>query len=113
AGISIGNVSYRRCSRYIAQRALGADLTTAGKGILCAGWLKLFMPIIVMLPGIAAYVLYKNGALQEEMAPGGVLHADNAYSAILGRSEERRVWNMCIISRWANNYITLCSYFIA
>jgi SSS family solute:Na+ symporter len=63
---------------------LGADLKTARTGILFAGFLKLLMPIIVMLPGIAAYVLYKNGALQEEMAPGGVFHADNAYSAILG-----------------------------
>jgi SSS family solute:Na+ symporter len=42
------------------------------------------MPIIVMLPGIAAYELYKNGSLQEEMAPGGTFNADNAYSAILG-----------------------------
>ena len=78
------NLNYWGCNQYITQRALGADLNTARKGILFAGFLKLFMPIIVMLPGIAAYVLYKNGALQEEMAPGGVFHADNAYSAILG-----------------------------
>lgn len=84
AGIWIVNLNYWGCNQYITQRALGADLTTARKGILFAGFLKLFMPIIVMLPGIAAYVLYKNGALQEEMAPGGVFHADNAYSAILG-----------------------------
>lgn len=84
AGIWIVNLNYWGCNQYITQRALGADLNTARKGILFAGFLKLFMPIIVMLPGIAAYVLYKNGALQEEMAPGGVFHADNAYSAILG-----------------------------
>lgn len=84
AGIWIVNLNYWGCNQYITQRALGADLNTARKGILFAGFLKLLMPIIVMLPGIAAYVLYKNGALQEEMAPGGVFHADNAYSAILG-----------------------------
>src|SRR5690606_26709209 len=84
AGIWLVNLNYWCCNQYITQRALGADLNTARKGILFAGFLKLFMPIIVMLPGIAAYVLYKNGALQEEMAPGGVFHADNAYSAILG-----------------------------
>ena len=84
AGIWIVNLNYWGCNQYITQRALGADLKTARTGILFAGFLKLLMPVIVMLPGIAAYVLYKNGALQEEMAPGGVFHADNAYSAILG-----------------------------
>lgn len=84
AGIWIVNLNYWGCNQYITQRALGADLKTARTGILFAGFLKLLMPVIVMLPGIAAYVLYKNGALQEEMAPAGVFHADNAYSAILG-----------------------------
>lgn len=59
-------------------------MKTARTRILFAGFLKLLMPVIVMLPGIAAYVLYKNGALQNEMAPGGNFNPDNAYSAILG-----------------------------
>lgn len=84
AGIWIVHLNYWGCNQYITQRALGANLQTARKGILFAGFLKLFMPIIVMLPGIAAYVLYQNGALQNEMAPGGKLVPDNAYSAILG-----------------------------
>ena len=84
AGQWIVNLNYWGCNQYITQRALGADLQTARNGILFAGLLKLMMPVIVMLPGIAAYVLYKNGALQQEMAPGGHFNADNAYSAILG-----------------------------
>ncbi|WP_199117857.1 sodium/solute symporter [Pedobacter sp. ASV28] len=84
AGQWIVNLNYWGCNQYITQRALGADLKTARKGILFAGFLKLGMPIIVMLPGIAAYVLHKNGALQQEMAPGGHFNADNAYSALLG-----------------------------
>jgi len=84
AGIWIVNLNYWGCNQYITQRALGADLKTARTGILFAGFLKLFMPVIVMLPGIAAYVLYKNGALQQEMAPSGHFNPDNAYSAILG-----------------------------
>lgn len=84
AGIWIVNLNYWGCNQYITQRALGADLKTARTGILFAGFLKLLMPVIVMLPGIAAYVLYKNGALQNEMAPGGNFNPDNAYSAILG-----------------------------
>lgn len=84
AGIWIVNLNYWGCNQYITQRALGADLKTARTGLLFAGFLKLLMPVIVMLPGIAAYVLYKNGALQHEMAPNGNFQADNAYSAILG-----------------------------
>ena len=87
AGIWIVNLNYWGCNQYITQRALGADLNTARKGILFAGFIKLLMPVIVMLPGIAAYVLYKNGSLQQEMITGskdGAVIADNAYSAILG-----------------------------
>lgn len=83
AGQWIVNLNYWGCNQYITQRALGADLKTARTGILFAGFLKLGMPIIVMLPGIAAYVLHRNGGLQHEMAPDGKVIADNAYSAVL------------------------------
>lgn len=78
AGIWIINLNYWGCNQYITQRALGADLKTARTGILFAGLLKLMMPLIVMLPGIAAYVLYKGGHLPQLI--GG---KDGAYSAIL------------------------------
>ncbi len=83
-GMWIANLNYWGCNQYITQRALGADLKTARKGILFAAFLKLMMPIIVVLPGIAAYVLYKNGGLQTEMLTNGEFRNDNAYSAILG-----------------------------
>ena len=83
AGQWIVNLNYWGCNQYIIQRALGANLKTARTGILFAGFLKLMMPVIVMLPGIAAYVLYQNGGLQEAMSPGGKFSADNAYSSIL------------------------------
>jgi SSS family solute:Na+ symporter len=79
AGQWIVHLNYWGCNQYITQRALGADLQTARTGILFAGLLKLMMPIIVMLPGIAAYVLYKNGHLPQ--LTGG--SKDGAYSAIL------------------------------
>ncbi|HRE50514.1 MAG TPA: sodium/solute symporter [Flavitalea sp.] len=79
AGQWIVNLNYWGCNQYITQRALGADLKTARTGILFAAVLKLFMPVIVMLPGIAAYVLYKNGHLPQ--LEGG--SKDGAYSAIL------------------------------
>ena len=78
AGIWIINLNYWGCNQYITQRALGADLQTARTGILFAGFLKLLMPLIVMLPGIAAFVLYKDGHLPQLI--GG---KDGAYSAVL------------------------------
>ncbi|NII26054.1 sodium/solute symporter [Pseudoflavitalea sp. X16] len=78
AGQWIVNLNYWGCNQYITQRALGADLQTARTGILFAGFLKLLMPVIVMLPGIAAWVLYKNGHLPQ------LESKDGAYSAILG-----------------------------
>ena len=78
AGQWILNLNYWGCNQYITQRALGAQLETARKGILFAGFMKLFMPVIVMLPGIAAFVLFKNGQLAG--FEGG---KDGAYSAIL------------------------------
>nr|MDQ6904175.1 sodium/solute symporter [Bacteroidota bacterium] len=78
AGIWIINLNYWGCNQYITQRALGADLQTARTGILFAGLLKLLMPVIVMLPGIAAFVLYSKGMLPQLV--GG---KDGAYSAVL------------------------------
>ena len=84
AGMWIANLNYWGCNQYITQRALGADLKTARTGILFAAFLKLLMPVLVVLPGIAAYVLYKNGDLQSEMLTNGAFREDNAYSAVLG-----------------------------
>jgi SSS family solute:Na+ symporter len=80
AGQWIANLNYWGCNQYITQRALGANLQTARNGILFAGFLKLFMPIIVMLPGIAAFVLYKNGYFDSTVFNG---QKDGAYAAIL------------------------------
>lgn len=83
AGMWVANLNYWGCNQYITQRALGADLKTARTGILFAALLKLMMPLLVVVPGIAAYVLYQNGALQNQMLTGGVLNQDNAYSSVV------------------------------
>jgi SSS family solute:Na+ symporter len=80
AGQWIANLNYWGCNQYITQRALGANLQTARNGILFAGFLKIFMPIIVMLPGIAAFILHKNGYFDAETFGG---NKDGAYGAIL------------------------------
>lgn len=82
-GMWIANLNYWGCNQYITQRALGANLKTARTGILFSAFLKLLMPVIVVLPGIAAYVLHQNGSLHEQMLTNGEFREDNAYSAIL------------------------------
>jgi SSS family solute:Na+ symporter len=83
-GMLINNLAYWGCNQYIVQRALGADLVTARKGILFAAFLKLLIPIIAVLPGIAMYVLYHNGMFQTEMSDAtGVLKPDHAYPTLM------------------------------
>jgi SSS family solute:Na+ symporter len=82
-GMLIINLNYWGCNQYITQRALGADLKTARSGILFAAFLKLLMPVIVVLPGIAAFVLYQNGHFQTEMLQDGVVNPDRAYPILL------------------------------
>lgn len=84
AGMWVANLNYWGCNQYITQRALGADLKTARTGILFAAFLKLLMPLLVVLPGIAAYVLHQQGELQQQMLTNGEFREDNAYSAVLG-----------------------------
>jgi len=83
-GMWINNLNYWGCNQYIIQRALGADLKTARSGILFAAFLKLLVPVIAVLPGIAAYVLYQEGLFQSEMVnESGVLKPDHAYPTLL------------------------------
>ncbi|WP_022971925.1 sodium:solute symporter family transporter, partial [Xanthomonas maliensis] len=52
------NISYWGFNQYIIQRALAAkNIGEAQKGMVFAAFLKLLMPAVVVLPGIAAVVL--------------------------------------------------------
>lgn len=83
-GMLINNLAYWGCNQYIVQRALGADLKTARKGILFAAFLKLLIPVIAVLPGITMYVLHKGGMFQEEMMDAaGKLKPDHAYPTLM------------------------------
>ena len=80
----INNLNYWGCNQYIIQRALGADLKTARSGILFAAFLKLLVPVIAVLPGIAAFVLFREGMFQLEMVNEvGVVKPDHAYPTLL------------------------------
>jgi SSS family solute:Na+ symporter len=83
-GMLINNLAYWGCNQYIVQRALGADLKTARKGILFAAFLKMLVPVIAVLPGIAMYVMHTHGMFQTEMSDAaGVVKPDHAYPTLM------------------------------
>jgi solute:Na+ symporter, SSS family len=69
-GMWIMNISYWGFNQYIIQRALAAkSLAEAHKGIAFAAYLKLFTPVIVVLPGLAAVLLHPNLATPDSAYP--------------------------------------------
>ena len=85
-GQFVNNLNYFGCNQYITQRALGADLKTARSGLLFASVLKMFMPLIVVLPGLAAYVLFQENAdpaIISGITDAGIVKPDNAYPVLL------------------------------
>ena len=77
-GMWVANLYYWGFNQYIIQRTLAAkSLKESQKGILLAAVLKLILPIIVVIPGIAAYVMIKETSMYETFKP------DNAYPWLL------------------------------
>ncbi len=61
-GLWVANLYYFGFNQYIIQRALAAkSLREAQKGLAFAAFLKLLLPVLVVVPGIVAYVLYLQG----------------------------------------------------
>ncbi len=68
-GMWIMNLSYWGFNQYIIQRALGAEnIREAQKGIVFAAFLKLLTPFIIVVPGIAAFVLSQSPESSLEIA---------------------------------------------
>src|SRR5690606_3898417 len=86
-GLWIANLSYWGCNQYITQRALGASLPTARNGLLFAAFLKMLMPLIVVIPGIAVYYIIKTdmSAINPDLllTSSGAQDPNKAYSALL------------------------------
>ncbi len=77
-GLWIANLYYWGCNQYIIQRALASkSVDQAQKGLVFAGFLKLLLPLIVVVPGIVAYVLVSEGRLD------GINPPDEAYPTLL------------------------------
>ncbi len=78
-GMWIANLSYWGCNQYIIQRALAAkNIREAQKGLAFAGYLKLVIPLVVVIPGIAAFVM------QQDMVNPEITRPDEAYPWLLG-----------------------------
>jgi SSS family solute:Na+ symporter len=86
-GMWVANLYYWGFNQYIIQRTLAAkNLKEGQKGIAFAAFLKLLMPLIVVVPGIVAYVmnLDPSGAFNPEtidqsfIGENGLIENDNA-----------------------------------
>ena len=87
-GLWVANLYYWGFNQYIIQRTLAAkSLKEAQRGIIFAGFLKLIIPLIVVIPGIIVYVLYVQpegttiipGVADVFTNPDGSIIYDNAY----------------------------------
>lgn len=89
-GMWVANLYYWGFNQYIIQRTLAAkSLKESQKGILFAAFLKLIIPLIVVIPGIAAYVMVNDPAILASLGDGGLNNipsleqADKAYPWLL------------------------------
>jgi len=85
-GLWVANLYYWGFNQYIIQRALAAkSLKEAQKGILLAAFLKLLIPFIVVIPGIAAFVIVNDPEMLARLGAEGLINipsngaADKAY----------------------------------
>ncbi len=82
--IWITNLGYWGFNQYIIQKGLAAkNLHEAKKGLIFAGYLKLLIPVIVVIPGITAYVLFNNQDMLAAGLNGEITKADDAYPWLL------------------------------
>jgi len=79
------NFGYWGFNQYIIQKGLAAkDLTHAKRGLIFGGFLKILIPLLVIIPGITAYVLFNNPEIMAGMdVSGEITKADQAYPWLL------------------------------
>lgn len=81
--IWVTNIGFWGFNQYIIQKGLAArSLHEAKKGLLFAGYLKILIPLIVVIPGITAYVPFRNPHLVEGIGDT-ITTADSAYPWLL------------------------------
>ncbi len=80
-GVWLTNLGYWGFNQYIIQKGLAAkSIDEAQKGLVFAGFLKILIPFIVVLPGICAYYIMGNEDTFRTMNLAGDINvADDAY----------------------------------
>ena len=80
-GVWLTNLGYWGFNQYIIQKGLAAkNVDEAKKGLIFAGFLKILIPFIVVLPGICAYYIMQNPDTFANMNLAGKINvADDAY----------------------------------
>lgn len=80
-GVWLTNLGYWGFNQYIIQKGLAArSVDDAQKGLVFAGFLKILIPFIVVLPGICAYYISQNPQVFSGMdLHGNIKVADDAY----------------------------------
>ena len=80
-GVWLTNLGYWGFNQYIIQKGLAAkNVDEAKKGLIFAGFLKILIPFIVVLPGICAYYIMENPDTFASMNLAGKINvADDAY----------------------------------
>ena len=80
-GVWLTNLGYWGFNQYIIQKGLAAkSVNEAKKGLIFAGFLKILIPFIVVLPGICAYYIMQNPSTFESMnLQGSINVSDDAY----------------------------------
>ena len=80
-GVWLTNLGYWGFNQYIIQKGLAAkNVDEAKKGLVFAGFLKILIPFIVVLPGICAYYIMQNPETFANMNLAGKINvADDAY----------------------------------
>jgi SSS family solute:Na+ symporter len=79
------NLGYWGFNQYIIQKGLAAkDLSHAKRGLIFGGYLKILVPLLVLIPGITAYVLFNHPELLNGVnVTGDIRIADEAYPWLL------------------------------
>ena len=81
-GMWVANLYYWGFNQYIIQRTLAAkSLKESQKGILMAAGLKLIIPLIVVIPGIAAFVMVNDSAIMAGLGDVAMQNMPNADQA--------------------------------
>ena len=80
-GVWLTNLGYWGFNQYIIQKGLAAkNVDEAKKGLIFAGFLKILIPFIVVLPGICAYYIMQDPTKFASMNLAGNINvADDAY----------------------------------